>query len=150
LSAPSFVVPKKLTLSGNTTGAKKQFMHPISALLCETYDRLVAAGEVQFPLYEKQRTAIDTMVKTVNASYFGIVRFPTPERRAVAYLCYIIKNHPVTDGNKRLAILWFEVYCEVQRLRPRQDVALDLLAIAIEKTGATMEVLLDSAYQILF
>jgi hypothetical protein len=46
--------------------------------------------------------------------------------------------------------LWFEVYCEVQRLRPRQDVALDLLAIAIEKTGATMEELLDSAYQILF
>jgi fido (protein-threonine AMPylation protein) len=77
------------------------------------YDRLFAGGEVQFPLHEKQRAAIDTIVKTVNASYFGIIRFPTPEKRAVAYLCYIIKNHPVTDGNKRLAVLWFEVYCEV-------------------------------------
>jgi prophage maintenance system killer protein len=101
-------------------------------------------------LYEKQRAAIDTIVKTVNASYFGIVRFPTPERRAVAYLCYIIKNHPVTDGNKRLAVLWFEVYCEVQGLHPRPDVPLDQLAIAIEKTVVTMEELLDSAYQILF
>jgi hypothetical protein len=125
-------------------------MHPISALLCEAYDRLFAGGEVQFPLHEKQRSAIDTIVKTVNASYFGIVRFPTPEQRAVAYLCYIIKNHPVTDGNKRLAVLWFEVYCEVQGLRPRQDVALDQLAIAIERAGPSMEELIDSAYQILF
>jgi hypothetical protein len=125
-------------------------MHPISALLCEAYDRLFAGGEVQFPLHEKQRAAIDTIVKTVNASYFGVVRFPTPELRAVAYLCYIIKNHPVTDGNKRLAVLWFEVYCEVQGLRPRQEVALDQLAISIEKTGATMEELLDFAHQLLF
>lgn len=125
-------------------------MHPISGLLCEAYDRLFAEGEVQFPLYEKQRAAIDTIVKTVNASYFGIIRFPTPEMRAVAYFYYIIKNHPVTDGNKRLAVLWFEVYCEVQGLHPRDDVALDQLAIAIEKTGATMEELLDSAYQVLF
>jgi prophage maintenance system killer protein len=125
-------------------------MHPISALLCEAYDRLFAAGEVQFPLYETQRAAIDTLVKTVNATYFGIVRFPTPEERAVAYLCYIIKNHPVTDGNKRLAVLWFEVYCEVQELRPRQDVALDLLAISLGRSDARMEELLDSARQILF
>jgi prophage maintenance system killer protein len=125
-------------------------MHPISALLCEAYDRLFAGGEVQFPLYDNQRAAIDTIVKTINASYFGIVRFPTPQKRAVAYLCYIIKNHPVTDGNKRLAVLWFEVYCEVQGLHPRQDVALDQLAIAIEKTGSTMEELLDFTYQILF
>lgn len=125
-------------------------MHPISALLCEAYDRLFVSGEVQFPLYDKQRAAIDTIVKTVNATYFGIVRFPTSERRAVAYLCYIIKNHPVTDGNKRLAVLWFEVYCEVQGLRPRQDIALDRLAISIEKTDAPMEELLSSAYQLLF
>jgi hypothetical protein len=54
-------------------------MHPISALLCEAYDRLFAEGEVRFPLYEKQRAAIDTIVKTVNASYFGFVRFPTTQ-----------------------------------------------------------------------
>jgi hypothetical protein len=96
----------------------------ISALLCETYDRLFAGGEVQFPLYDKQRAAIDTIVKTVNASYFGIVRFHT--------------------------LQWFEVYCQVQGLRPRKDIALDQLAISIEKSGATMKEVLDFAYQILF
>jgi prophage maintenance system killer protein len=71
-------------------------------------------------------------------------------RYGVVYLCYIIKNHPLTDGNKRLAVLWFEVYCEAQGLQPRQDVPLDLLAIAIEKASASMEDLLDVTYQILF
>lgn len=84
LSAPSFAAPKKLNRYANTTGARKPYMHPISALLCEAYDRLFAGGEVQFPLHEKQRASIDTIVKTVNASYFGIVRFPTTEKRAIA------------------------------------------------------------------
>ena len=125
-------------------------MHPISALLCEVYDRLLAAGQVRFPLYEKQRSALDTIVKTVNARYFGVVRYPAPEQQAVAYFCYIIKNHPVTDGNKRLAVLWLEVYCEAQGLHPRQDVPLDLLAIAVEKSAGPTDEILGSALKILF
>jgi hypothetical protein len=132
------------------TGAKKPLMHPISVLLCEAYAKLYAEGEVKFPLHDKQKAAIDAVVKTVNASYFGFVRFPTPEQRAAAYLCYIIKSHPVTDGNKRLAVLWFEVYCRAQELHPSPAVPLDLLAIAIEKTPASMEELLDATGKILF
>lgn len=125
-------------------------MHPISALLCEVYDRLHAVGQVRFPLYDKQRSALDTIVKTVNARYFGVVRFPAPERQAIAYFCYIIKNHPVTDGNKRLAVLWFEVYCEALGLHPKQDVPLDLLAIAVEKSVGPTDEILESAFEILF
>jgi hypothetical protein len=139
-----------LNLSGNTTGAKNTLMHPISALLCEAYDSLRAAGEVSFPLHNKQRIALDAVVKTVNASYFGFVRFPRAEERAAAYLCYIIKSHPVTDGNKRLAVLWFEVYCDVQKLRPRLTTSLDRLAIAIEHSTLSILELLDAVTRILF
>jgi hypothetical protein len=75
LGAPSFAAPKNLNRSGNTTRAKNDTCTQISALLCEAYDRLFASGEVQFPLHERQQAAIDTVVKTVKASYFGYVRF---------------------------------------------------------------------------
>ncbi|WFU32402.1 Fic family protein [Bradyrhizobium brasilense] len=109
-------------------------MHPISKLLCDAYSELHKQGQVSFPLHDKHRASIDTVVKTVHANYFGLERYPMPQDKAVAYLCYIIKNHPVTDGNKRLALLWFRVYCDVNNLEPQTSViSLDELAVAIEK-----------------
>ena len=109
-------------------------MHPISKLLCDAYSELYKQGQVKFPLHEKQRVAIDTVVKTVNANYFGVERYPAPINKAVAYLCLIIKDHPVTDGNKRLALLWFRIYCDINKLEPKTTViALDELAVSIEK-----------------
>ncbi len=109
-------------------------MHPISELLCDAYSELYKQNQVKFPLYEEQKVAIDSVVKTVHATYFGFERYPTPIDKAVAYLCLIIKDHVVTDGNKRLAILWFRIYCVVNKLEViNPDPKLDVLAVAIEK-----------------
>jgi len=108
-------------------------MHEISKILCEAYRELYKEGQVSFPLNEQQKQNIDSIVKTVNARYFGFQRYATAPERAVAYLCLIIKNHPVVDGNKRLAILWFKVYCMISKLKPDSSVySLDELAVAIE------------------
>lgn len=127
-------------------------MHPISKVLCEAYRKLHEKGQVAFPLHKKQQDAIDGVVKTVNATYFDIERFSSPEDKAVAYLCFIIKNHPVTDGNKRLSILWFQVYCDVHNLDP--DITtyggLDILAVSIEKSDLEMETLIEIVKSILF
>lgn len=126
-------------------------MHPISKILCQTYVELHKEGQVSFPLHEEQKRAIDSVVKTVNAHYFGVERFPTPEDKAVAYLCYIIKDHPVTDGNKRLALLWFDVYCMVQHLTPNDSpFGLDALAVSIEKEERGMEEIFSDVKEILF
>ncbi|MBI2482466.1 MAG: Fic family protein [Candidatus Vogelbacteria bacterium] len=75
---------------------------------------------------------IDSIVKTVNATHFGIQRFSSHQDRAAAYFCYIIKDHPVTDGNKRLATLWLEVYTQVYELKIKDRMSLDELAVSIE------------------
>lgn len=78
-------------------------------------------------------------------------RFPTPEDKAVAYLCFIIKDHPVTDGNKRLALLWFSVYCSVQKLKPDAlPYGLDVIAVSIEQSDLDMETLMKFVKAILF
>ncbi|MES2226139.1 MAG: Fic family protein [Patescibacteria group bacterium] len=114
---------------------RRKYMHPISEILCRTYEELRKNGQVSFPLTEEGKKALDSVIKTVNSIYFGIERFPTDEDKAVAYLVHIIKRHALTDGNKRLGLLWFQVWCDVRNLSPKEPVfGYDALAIAIEAT----------------
>ena len=52
----------------------------------------------------------------------------------MAYLYFLIKDHPFTDGNKRTASLVFEVVCDINDLNPNfKEFTLDQLAVFIEK-----------------
>lgn len=142
----------RLTLFAYMIWAKKKSMHPISELLCDAYEELHRQGQVSFPLHDTHRAAIDSIVKTVNSRFFGIDRFPTPEDRAVAYLCLIIKGHPVTDGNKRLGLLWFRIYCVVNKLNADPaPFTLDEIAVSIETDkDARMDELMEIVKKFLF
>jgi hypothetical protein len=112
---------------------KKKSMHPISEILCLVYDTLLRQGQVSFPLTQQNRNALDSVIKTVNGSYFGTERYPRAEDKAAAYLCLLIKRHALTDGNKRTALLWFETFCEVSNLTPKEpDFGYDALTVLIE------------------
>ena len=107
-------------------------MHPISEVLFSVYEELHRRSQVAFPLIEKHKHNLDSIVKTVNANYFGVHVYPTSEERACMYFYLILKNHPVTDGNKRLSVLWFQLYCDTQNLRPNYTAySLDKLAVAL-------------------
>lgn len=112
-------------------------MHPISEMLCEVYSELHNRQQVSFPLRWEHRQKIDSIVKTVNSQFFGFSRYPKSEDKATAYLYFLIKNHPVVDGNKRLAILWFEVYCVIKNLSPTKRYPLDVIAVAIEQSDSS-------------
>ncbi len=118
------------------TEEKKKSLHPISRILCTVYNDLYENKEVFFVLQDIQADNIDTIVKTVEGTWFGVTRFTTPEEQATAYFCLIIKDHPLVDGNKRLAVLWLEIYCKTFSLPivlPK-DMTLDVLAVTVEKT----------------
>ena len=110
-------------------------MHPISETLCRVYELLLSKGQVSFPLTERNKEALDSIIKTVHGSYFGFDRFPNPEDKATAYLVLVVKGHPLTDGNKRTALLWFQVYCDVEGLKPNEpEFGYDALMVAIEQS----------------
>ena len=118
------------------TEEKSTSLHPISALLCEMYRELVAKGQVSFPLHDEQIRKLDSVVKTVHASYFGFARYSTPRDKAAAYFTFIIKDHPVTDGNKRLAVLMLELCCiafELNLSLP-DGITLDQFAVSVENS----------------
>lgn len=126
-------------------------MHQLSLKLCRIYESLLERGEVSFPLQQSHIDAIDSVVKTVNAPYFEQDRFPSKEDKAVAYLCFIIKDHPVTDGNKRLAVLWFDAYCKIENLKVKHPaMGYDALALTIEKATEEMDSLHATVKELIF
>ncbi len=127
-------------------------MHPISEILCEIYENLLKKGEVFFPITEEQKQKLDSTVKTVNADYFGYQPYPTPKDKAAAYFVYIIKDHDVTDGNKRLALMWLEIYTEVHKLKLNlpEKVGLDELAVAVENVKTDHHELISILKIVLF
>lgn len=133
------------------TEEKKKLLHPDSVHLVRAYSILQKNKEVAFAVFDEQIFNLDTIAKTVHANYFGIVRFPTIEDEAIAYFCFIIKDHPMTDGNKRLAVLWLEIYVGAFKLEIAKEVKLDVLAVAVEQEkNLTMEVMITIVKSIVF
>ena len=116
------------------TEEKKQSLHPISISLRRVYNLLQQKGEVLFVLEDVHIDKLDTIVKTIYGTYFGFTRFPTYEDKAVGFFVLIIKDHPVTDGNKRLALLWLEILCDACGLKMNlEKMPLDKLAVSVEQ-----------------
>ena len=134
------------------TEERKKSLHPISETLCKVYNSFVRKGEVSFPLHDLQIQKIDSIVKTVHASYFGPARFKTREEKAAAYFCLIIKGHPVVDGNKRLAVVWLEIFCDAFELpiSLSSSLTLDVLAVSVEKSKLDHHTLIQFVKDILF
>lgn len=105
-----------------------------SSDVCQTYELLHKEGLISFPLTEEAQHKVESLVATITGTYFGIQPYPTDEEKAVAYLYFLIKNHPFIDGNKRTASLVFSIVCKLNNLSPNyRDLGLDALAVFIEK-----------------
>src|SRR5579859_4487113 len=116
------------------TPERKTFQPVTSSDVCQVYGLLHKEGLVSFPLTEEAQHKVESLVASITGTYFGAQPYPTSEEKAVAYLYFIIKNHPFTDGNKRTASLVFSVVCKLNNLSPDyHDLGLDTLAVFIEK-----------------
>lgn len=112
---------------------KKTYLPITSENICHAYALLHREGLVSFPLTEDGKKKVAAIVANINGPYFGHEIYNTPEEKAVAFLYFLIKDHPFIDGNKRTACLVFEVLCDINKLAPRfNEFSLDALAVFIE------------------
>ena len=113
---------------------KKKFQPLTSKNVCQIYKLLHKSKLVSFPLTQDGIHKVDALVSNINSSYFGNEAYSTYEEKVVAYLYFLVKNHPFVDGNKRTASLSFEVICDLNDLSPYyDDFSLDELVVFIEK-----------------
>ena len=112
---------------------KKTYLQVRSKNIYHAYELLLSKGYVSFPLTNDGQRKVEAIVANINGSNFGIENYKTTEEKAVAYLYFLIKGHPFTDGNKRTASLVFEVVCDINNLTPHfKDSTLDQMAVFIE------------------
>ena len=91
---------------------------------------------ISFPLTRSGEERVSSIVATITGSYFGQEIYTSSQEKAVAYLYFLIKDHPFTDGNKRTASLVFSVVCDINELVPEfgnGNPTLDELAVFIER-----------------
>ena len=89
---------------------------------------------LSFPLTDEGKARVEAIVATITNSYFGKEIYVTAEEKVVAYIYFLIKDHPFTDGNKRTSCLVFEALCDLNDLKPNYSIAsLDAIAVFIEK-----------------
>lgn len=59
---------------------------------------------------ERQSGAIEGILKSVRQSFGGKELYPSLEEKAAHLLYFVIKQHPLVDGNKRIASLLFIIF----------------------------------------
>jgi|SRR3989344_2646158 len=116
------------------TKVKKTYRQITSKEICQTYELLLDENLVSFPLSEGGKSNVEAIVANINNSYFGTEIYKTIQEKSVAYLYFLIKDHPFTDGNKRTACLVFKIFCFFNNLEPNfDDFKLDELAVFVER-----------------
>jgi death on curing protein len=71
---------------------------------------------------------LDSAVARPRTSLFGEDAYPTLEAKAAALMHSVCQNHPLVDGNKRLAFLAASTFLEAngRRMTMTQDEAFEL------------------------
>ncbi|GLY28628.1 type II toxin-antitoxin system death-on-curing family toxin [Kineosporia sp. NBRC 101731] len=94
---------------------------------------LISRYAVGGPVQVRDIGLLDAAVNRPRAGMFGQEAYPDLLTKAAALLHSLVSNHPLVDGNKRLAWLGTYVFCAKNgvELVPTDDDAFDLvMAIA--------------------
>ena len=98
----------------------------------ETFRRDLAAKGEASPLFGNPRgDALEAILGNIEQTMFGESLYRSREQKAANLLYFVVKDHPFTDGNKRIGALLFLLYLTregiAHGLDPRGLTALTLL-----------------------
>ena len=92
---------------------------------------LAAKGEVTSLFGNRRGEALEAILGSIEQTMFGEPLYRSREEKAANLLYFVVKDHPFTDGNKRIGTLLFLLYLTQEgiahRLDPRGLTALALL-----------------------
>lgn len=107
-------------------------------------DDMVARGESTGMFGQERGDALESILLNIEQTWGGEPLYPTIESRAAHLLYFVIKDHPLSDGNKRTASLLFLDYLRRNDAylgtsgQPRfSNTALTALALLVAESEAT-------------
>ena len=112
--------------------------------IAEFKRELIARGEAS-PLFGNPRgDALAAILGNIEQTMFGESLYRSREEKAAHLLYFVVKDHPFTDGNKRIGSLLFLLYLNQEgmthRLNPQALTALTLLIAESASSGKDLMV----------
>lgn len=123
----------KLPERAKTTTPRLSYEAALSAIESLKTD-LGARNEVTQLFGQERDGGFDSILNNIEQTFGGEPLYKTPEEKAAHLLYFAIKDHPFTDGNKRIGSFMFLLYLKSQnmpiKLNENGLVALALLVAA--------------------
>ncbi len=112
---------------------KKRFEPITLEKVCTIYDNLYSGGFISFQRISAHNSKISAILYSINNTHFETYIYTTISEKVTAYLYFFIKDHPFTDGNKRTAVMVFDMACVINNLDIKYEwFTQDQMAIFIE------------------
>lgn len=82
---------------------------------------LATRGEATGLFGQERGEALSAILAAIEQTFGGEALYPTVQARAAHLLYFVIKDHPFSDGNKRIGTLFFLEYLRLNGLLRRAD-----------------------------
>ena len=91
------------------------------AAIAELKQNLIARKEASALFGQEREAAFESILGNLEQSVFGAPAYPSIESKAAHLLYFVIKNHPFSDGNKRIGSFLFVDFLNRNRRLFRND-----------------------------
>lgn len=96
-----------LTEPKGTVGGNLPAISEARAAIAELKQNLIARKEASALFGQEREAAFESVLGNLEQSVFGAPAYPSIESKAAHLLYFVIKNHPFSDGNKRIGSFLF-------------------------------------------
>jgi death-on-curing family protein len=131
----------ELNFLQNTITYEIEYTEAISAI-SELKKKLIDKKEATNLFGNQKDQSFSGVLKSVTQTFDGVYLYPTIEEQAAHLLYFIIKNHPFSDGNKRIGAFLFIWFLEKNKHLLKQtgevkinDNALTALALLVAQSN---------------
>jgi hypothetical protein len=134
-----------LTEPNGTAGGAMPSLDEVRKSIAGLKVDLMSRGEASDLFGLERGDALAALLGNLDQSIFGEPAYPTIERKAAYLLYFVIKNHPLADGNKRTGAFLFVDFlnCNNALMRDGQpvinDIGLAALALLVAESAPTQK-----------
>jgi len=104
-----------------TRRIKRLTLRQAHAAIAALKSRLMQRGEASDLFGLEHSDGLASILGNIEQTFGGKALYPSVEERATALLDFVIKNHPFTDGNKRIGSLLFVHFLDKNGCLSRPD-----------------------------
>lgn len=105
----------KIPTTGKKTTIELDYNAAVDAIASLKSD-LATRNEATQLFGNERDKGLESILSNIEQTFDNTPLYPTAEERAAHLLYFIIKDHPFTDGNKRISCLIFLLYLKLQNI----------------------------------